>query len=130
MVFLKELFVFEFAGWLFRLVLKLVLGATALIFIVCLLFAALVTVIFVVLKALLTGKKPRPGIVFGRFRQYSPQDIWRRQSAATPSVSEVVDVEARDITTRALPAASTSTVRATQTGLADDISDVPSKKLN
>ena len=121
---------FEFAGWLFRLVLKLVLGVAALIFMVCLLFAALLTVIFVVLKALLTGKKPKPGIVFGRFRQYSPQDIWSRQSEAAPSVSEVVDVEARDITTRALPGTNISTVKTRQTGLADDISDVPSKKLN
>ena len=121
---------FEFAGWLFRLVLKFVLGAAALIFMVCLLFAALLTVIFVVLKALLTGKKPRPGIIFGRFRQYSPQDIWRRQSEATPSVSEVVDVEARDITTRALTAARTSAARARQAGLAEDISDVPTKKSN
>lgn len=121
---------FEFAGWLFRLVLKLVLGAAALIFVVCLLFAALLTVIFVVLQALLTGKKPRPGIVFGRFRQYSPQDIWRRRTGAAPSVGEVVDVEARDVTTRALPATSTSAERARQARLADNISDVPSKKSN
>ena len=66
----------EFVSSLLQWVLKLVLGLMAALFAVCLLAAALLVVAFALLKALITGKRPAPAMVFSRFRSYAPQDLW------------------------------------------------------
>ena len=111
-----------------RFVLKLVLGVMALVFAMSLLLAAAVVVVFTVVTALLTGKKPAPAMVFSRFRQYSPQDVWRRRPPPTESPSQVVDVEMRDVTcsSDAGDVAPLSAPGASKR--ADDVSDVLPKK--
>ena len=93
----------DFLTWLLRFVLKLVLGVMAFIFAISLLLVASLVVVFMLLKALLTGRRPASAMVFRRFRQYSAQDVWRRTSSAARSSIEVVDVEVRDITPGATP---------------------------
>ena len=127
----------EFLRSLLRVVLKLVVGLMALVFAVSLICVGLLVVTFTVLKALLTGKKPVPAMVFGRFRQHSPKDIWRRKTAAAPAVgdvSDVVDVEVKDITSDTHPTDTTTPVAARRQFPGDrvvdtmDISDVQPKK--
>ncbi|MFC5520344.1 hypothetical protein [Polaromonas jejuensis] len=80
-------------------VLKLFLGLFAAIFAVSLLAAALIVVALSLLKALVTGRKPAPAAVFGRFRQFSAQGMWPggagRENAAHGG--DVVDVEVREV---------------------------------
>ena len=82
-----------------RFALKLVLGLFAAIFAVSLLVAALVVVALSLLKSLVTGRKPAPAMVFGRFQQFSPQGMWpggpAREGNVSPGAGEVVDVEDR-----------------------------------
>ena len=84
-----------------RFFLKLVLGVFAAVFAVSLLFAALIVVVLSVLKSLITGRKPAPAVVFGRFQRYSPQGMWpgapAQGNAANPRAGEVVDVEVREV---------------------------------
>jgi len=87
---------------LLRFALKLALGLFAAVFAVSLLLAALIVVAFSLLKSLVTGRKPAPAAVFGRFQRFSPQGMWPggagRESAARPSsASDVVDVEVREV---------------------------------
>lgn len=84
----------DFVSSLLRFVLKLALGLMAAVFAVSLLAAALVVLAFSLLKALITGKKPAPAMVFSRFQGYAPQDLWGRK--AKPA-GEVVDVEVREL---------------------------------
>ena len=89
----------SFVSQIFRFFLKLALGLFAAIFAVSLLVAALIVVALSLLKSLLTGRKPSPSMVFGRFQRFSPQGMWpgsARDSAAPPA-HDVVDVEAREI---------------------------------
>lgn len=83
-----------------RFFLKLALGLFAAIFAVSLLLAALIVVALSLLKSLVTGRKPSPAMVFGRFQRFSPQGMWpggaARDGAARPA-DDVVDVEAREI---------------------------------
>ena len=83
-----------------RFFLKLVLGLFAAVFALSLLVAALIVMALSLLKSLLTGRKPAPAVVFGRFQRYSPQGMWPgaagRDAGATP-VGDVVDVEAREV---------------------------------
>ena len=91
----------SFVGQLFRFLLKLVLGLLAAVFAVSLLLLALVVLAFSVLKALITGKKPAPAMVFGRFQKFSPQGMWPGQQApADASKGEIVDVEVREVRDR------------------------------
>ena len=84
-----------------RFFLKLVLGVFAAVFAVSLLFAALIVVVLSILKSLITGRKPAPAVVFGRFQRYSPQGMWpggpAQGNAANPRAGEVVDVEVREV---------------------------------
>jgi hypothetical protein len=84
-----------------RFFLKLVLGVFAAVFAVSLLFAALIMVVLSVLKSLITGRKPAPAVVFGRFQRYSPQGMWpggpAQGNAANPRAGDVVDVEVREV---------------------------------
>ena len=117
----------DLLGSLLRFLLKLVLVLMAGVFAVSLLLGALLLVAFTLVKALLTGKKPA-AMAFGRFRQQSAQNIWRRSPSSAESVGVVVDVEVRDITdgSACTAAHKQTTKRLVQS--ADDISDVLPKK--
>ncbi len=84
-----------------RFFLKLVLGVFAAVFAVSLLLAALIMVVLSILKSLITGRKPAPAVVFGRFQRYSPQGMWpggpAQGNAANPRAGDVVDVEVREV---------------------------------
>ena len=64
-----------------------------------LLAAALVFVALNLLKSLLTGRKPAPAMVFGRFQQFSPQAMWPGRPAREDAAhaGNVVDVEVREV---------------------------------
>ena len=92
----------DFISGFFRFFLKLVLAAFGLIFVVSLLAAALVVVVFSLLKSLMTGKKPAVFMTFNRFQQYSPKGMWpgaagREVKSGSAKAGDVVDVEVREI---------------------------------
>ena len=92
---------FRLIGKILRFFLRLVLGLFAAVFAVSLLVAALIVVALSLLKSLITGRKPAPAMVFGRFQRYSPQGMWPGGAGpnagnATPD-GDVVDVEAREV---------------------------------
>ena len=84
-----------------RFFLKLVLGVFAAVFALSLLAAALIVVVLSVLKSLITGRKPAPAVVFGRFQRYSPQGMWpggpAQSNATNQRAGDVVDVEVREV---------------------------------
>lgn len=84
-----------------RFFLKLVLGLFAAVFALSLLVAALIVVALSLLKSLVTGRKPAPAMVFGRFQRYSPQGMWPggagREAGNAARVGDVVDVEVREV---------------------------------
>ena len=84
-----------------RFFLKLVLGLFAAVFAVSLLVAALIVVALSLLKSLVTGRKPAPAVVFGRFQRYSPQGMWPgstgRDATSASRAADVVDVEVREV---------------------------------
>jgi hypothetical protein len=86
---------------IFRFILKLVLGLFAAVFAVSLLVAALIVFALSLLRSLITGRKPAPAMVFGRFQQFSQQGMWQGRAAtqASPKADsgQVVDVEVREI---------------------------------
>ena len=88
---------------LVRTAVKLVLLAAALVFILSLLCVALVSVVVVLLKALLTGRKPAFVTTFIRFRQASQQfrrGDWPARAGSgfgQPGTGEVVDVQASEV---------------------------------
>ena len=92
---------FRLIGKILRFFLKLVLGLFAAVFAVSLLVAALIVVALNLLKSLITGRKPAPAVVFGRFQRYSPQGMWPGGPAqSTPAgqrAADVVDVEVREV---------------------------------
>lgn len=95
----------DFAGRAIALLLRLVLALAAAVFAISLLLAGLVAVVFMLLRALLTGRKPAPVMVWQRYRQASASRWTRRSSAEgrdgpRAAVADVVDVEARDIPPR------------------------------
>ena len=90
----------NFASQLLRFFLRLVLGIFALLFAVSLIGAAIIVLIWTLLKALLTGKKPASAMVFGRFQRFSVQGtqaMWRGATPSNPKSADVVDVDAREI---------------------------------
>lgn len=87
---------------IFRFVLKLVLGLFAAVFALSLLTATLVVLALGRLKALITGRKPAPSQLFGRFQQFTPRGAWPgsngpRSGAPGHTGGQVVDVEVREI---------------------------------
>ena len=89
-------------GLIFRFLLKLALGLFAAIFAISLLAAALVAVALSLIKSLLTGRKPAPAMVFGRFQKFSPEGLWpgragREDNISSASAGNVVDVEVREV---------------------------------
>ncbi|APW41536.1 hypothetical protein [Rhodoferax saidenbachensis] len=97
----------EFVSTLFaavvRTVFKLVLLAAALVFILSLLCVALVSVTWILLKALLTGRKPAFVTTFTRFRQASQQfrsGEWPARGGAgfgRAAPDDVMDVQAHEV---------------------------------
>ena len=97
----------DFFGGVALLVLRLLFALAAAVFAVSLLLAGLLTVVFVLLRALLTGRKPAAFVVWQRFRQAAS---WtpRTRPGAAPSgpgarvvpADDVVDVPSRDVTPR------------------------------
>lgn len=91
----------SFVSQILRFFLKLALGLFAAIFAISLLLAALIVVTLSLLKSLVTGRKPAPAVVFGRFQRFSPQGMWPGgtacgEGAARPA-GDVVDVEVREV---------------------------------
>jgi hypothetical protein len=90
---------------IFRFVLKLVLGLFAAVFAISLLTATLLVLALGWLKALVTGRKPAPSQLFGRFQQFqqfTPRGAWPggaspRSGASAKAGGQVVDVEVREI---------------------------------
>ena len=86
-----------------RTVFKLVLLAAALVFGLTLLFLALVSVVFVLIKALLTGRKPAFVTTFTRFNQASQQfrsGGWSTRDGSVFGRSaplDVMDVQAHEV---------------------------------
>ena len=90
----------NFMSRIFLFVLKAVFGFFALLFAVSLIGAAIIVLIWTLLKALLTGKKPASAMVFGRFQRFSVQGtqaMWRGATPSNPKSADVVDVDAREI---------------------------------
>ncbi|OGA95559.1 MAG: hypothetical protein A3E79_04535 [Burkholderiales bacterium RIFCSPHIGHO2_12_FULL_61_11] len=91
----------SFLSQFLRLILTVVLGLFAAVFAVSLLAAALIVVVLSLLKSLITGRKPAPAMVFGRFQRFSPQGMWPGRPApekpANPNAGHIVDVEAREV---------------------------------
>ena len=90
------------ASQIFRFILKLALSLLAAIFALSLLAATLAVLALGWLKALMTGRKPAPFQLFGRFQQFTPRGAWPgnggpRSSAPGSTGGQVVDVEAREI---------------------------------
>jgi hypothetical protein len=94
-------------GWVFRVLLL----AAAAVFTLSLLLAAVVMLLFSVLGALLTGRKPAPVMVWQRYREASQASKARWTARATsganalrtghrPPPADVVDVTPRDVTPR------------------------------
>ncbi len=80
------------AGWLLRLV----LGVAGAVLAVSLLVAGVLVALFVVVRALLTGRKPAFIVAFNQFRR-SPLDARRPWSRPGMRSGDVVDVEAREL---------------------------------
>lgn len=87
----------RFVSQLLRFVLKVVLAVFAAIFAVSLLALALVVVLLSALKALITGRRPAPAMVFGRFQRYSPQGMWPGSATGAAPKGDIVDVEVREV---------------------------------
>lgn len=98
----------------FRFALKLVLIAAAAVFALSLIFVALLSLVWVLLKALLTGRKPAFVTTFQRFNQARQQFKRGGFGAAgssgaggfshSASAADVVDVQAHEVSNyQALP---------------------------
>jgi len=86
----------NFISGLFRFIIKLVLAAFGLVLAVGLLLLALTVVVLSLLKGFITGKKPAPAAVFGRFQKFAPGSMWPGNTRAEPK-ADVVDVEVREV---------------------------------
>lgn len=93
----------DFLNRLLSGVFKLLLVMAAAVFVFSLLLATVVVVAGVSIWSLLTGRKPTPAVVFGRFRQTSDRvtrGVWpNRQRPEGPGrpVGDVVDVQAHEV---------------------------------
>ena len=93
----------NFVSAIFRIALKLVLIAAAAVFALSLIVVALLSVVWVLLKALLTGRKPAFVTTFQRFnqaRQQFKRGDWATRSGpgfVRPTSDDVVDVQAHEV---------------------------------
>jgi hypothetical protein len=88
----------NFISGIVRFIIKLILAAFGLVFVVSLLLAALVAVVFSLLKSLITWQKPAPFVVYSQFKQFrqGARGGWPFAEKPTPQ-SDVVDVEVREV---------------------------------
>ena len=88
----------NFISGIIRFIIKLVLAAFGLVFAVSLLLAALVAVVFSLLKSLITWQKPAPFVVYSQFKQFrqGARGGWPFAEKPVPQ-SDVVDVEVREV---------------------------------
>ena len=86
----------NFIGGLFRFIFKLTLAAVGLVFAVSLLLLALIVLVLSLVKAVITGKKPAPVAVFGKFQKFSPGGMWPGRAQAERK-ADVVDIEVREV---------------------------------
>ena len=88
---------------LLRFLIKLVFVISAAVVGLGLLAVALTVLVFSVLRALVTGKRPNASVVLRRFQNVQPNNLWPGASprsnatATSPSAGQVVDVEAREV---------------------------------
>lgn len=94
----------DFVNRLVRGVFRLVLVAAAAVFLLSLLLATLLVLMAVTIWSIVTGRKPEPAKIFGRFRQTSARytrGAWpgTRGPAAGSSTTpaDIVDVPAREV---------------------------------
>lgn len=94
----------SFVGRIPGFILKVVLGLFAALFAISLLVAALIVFIVLLLKSLITGRRPAASMVFGRFQRFSSQGGWPgRATRGQPkpnqklNAGDVVDVEVREV---------------------------------
>ena len=84
-----------------QFVVRSVMLLSAMVIAVALLLVALVWLVFGVLKALVTGRKPAPWAAFEQYRRYTAQRVWPKpgQSDAAPpsarrqALNDVEDAE-------------------------------------
>jgi len=92
----------QLLGRALRGLFKLALLLAALVFVLSFLLAALVVVVAVSLWSLITGRRPAPLVMWGRFREQSQrytQGVWRPGPGAAPP-GDVVDVQATEVSER------------------------------
>lgn len=82
-------------GGLARLLTRLVLWAAGAVFALSLLVAALVVVVVLTLRALFTGRKPEPVVVWRRWQSAAKATRFGARGAGADA--EVVDVQAREV---------------------------------
>lgn len=88
----------SFISRVLRFFLRLVFLGFASLFALVLLSVALVFLAVGMLTSLLTGRKPKPAMVFGRFQRFSSQTMWPGAGTrSAPTQMDIVDVETRDI---------------------------------
>jgi uncharacterized membrane protein YedE/YeeE len=95
----------SFVSRILGFTLKVVLGLFAALFAISLLVAGLIIFVVLLLKSLITGRRPAASMVFGRFQQFSSQNGWSGRGAregeskpnSKPGTGDVVDVEVREV---------------------------------
>lgn len=94
-------FLFKTVASLLRGVVKLVLLVLAAVFALSVLCAGLLVVVVMVLRFLLTGRKPAVVTTFTRFnqaaQQFRPGFRSGESSVARPNSADIVDVEAHEV---------------------------------
>jgi hypothetical protein len=76
----------DFLNRSMQFLVRLVFWLFAAVAAVCLLAVALVLVLLGLFRALLTGRRPAPGLVFGQFRSFNAASgMWPRREAADTS---------------------------------------------
>ncbi len=95
----------SFVSRIIGFALKIVIGLFAALFAISLLVAGLIVFVVLLLKSLITGRRPAASMAFGRFQQFSSQNGWSGRGAregaskphAKPGSGDVVDVEVREV---------------------------------
>ena len=86
----------SFFSQFIRFTIKVVLTFLGFIFAISLLLAAIVLLLFSLLKWMFTGKKPVPFVIFSQFNRFRSGGGWAK-TAQTKHTADVVDVEAREV---------------------------------
>ena len=92
--------VLESLAFALRKLLKLTFVALVTVLVLCLVAIGIAVLAFVVLRALLTGRRPQVGATFTRFKQAArpfQQGAWSAGAGRRPASADVVDVEATEV---------------------------------